>query len=106
MRILEKEQSLEPHFYKPKPWKFTPNVKHSLVQILAKNPNKRSPWLAKQLEERLGTRFSDGGVRKALREAGQHVKEDKHTNPTPENKLARLLYANANINTDWKRCTF
>ena len=103
IRMMEKGESLEANFYKPKPTKFTPNVKHSLVQILAKNPTKRAPWLARRLEERFGMKFSDGGVRKALREAGYKVKEDKRTNLTPENKQIRLLFPNTNIHTDWKR---
>lgn len=82
MRQVEKRGDLMPHFYKPTPWKFTPHVKHSLVQILAQHPNKRSPWLAKKLEAKYGVKFSEGGVRKALRDSGYSVKENKRTSLT------------------------
>ena len=59
---------MEPHYAKTTYRKFTPQIRRSMTQILAQNPRKSSVWLAEQLKQRWGVKFSSAGVRKVLRE--------------------------------------
>jgi len=103
IRMMEAEEDMTPKFKKPKTKKFTPNVRHSLVQIMAKQPRKPAIWLANKLSEIWGTSFSASGVRKVLREMNFSYSEPKRTNLSKENKEIRLNWAKCNLKTDWKR---
>jgi len=102
-KMVEQGDDLEPHYAKHTKYKFTPQIRRSMAQILAQNPRKSAIWLAGQLDQRWGEKFSPSGVRKVLTEMGYHHSVPKRTNLTAENKMVRLLWANGHINTDWRR---
>lgn len=66
-RQLEEDGDLEPKPLVRGPRKFTAQVRRSLAQRLAKNPEKSSATLADELNERFGVAVSDSGVRRALK---------------------------------------
>lgn len=101
--MMEMGEDMAPKYKKRRAHKFTPCVRRSLVQIMAKHPRMPARWFADQLSERWGTSFSPRGVRKVLRSMHFDYGEPKRTNLTKENKQVRLNWAIDNITTDWKR---
>jgi transposase len=82
--MVERGDDMEPHYAKTTNRKFTPQIRRSMAQFLAQNPRKSSFWLADQLKQRWGMKFSSAGVRKVLREMGYTHSVPKHTNLTAE----------------------
>lgn len=59
--------------------------------------------IARELEERFGGSFSVSGVNKHFQQMGNRVRFAKQRLLRPENKQARLNYAQRNLHTDWRR---
>ena len=100
---LDNGEDLEPKQRDIGPLKFTPEVRRSLGQLLAQDPERSSTELAVKLNERFGITFSARGVRKVLQSMGHVVRQSQPRQLTPGNKQERLVYANNNLHTDWKR---
>jgi transposase len=103
IKMIERGEDLKPKYRAHTKRKFTATVRRQLAQILARNPQKTSKWLALELERRNGVRYSDRGVRKVLIGMGYHHGRPKRYSLTAANKQSRLSYAHEHIHTDWNR---
>lgn len=102
---LENGDTLDPKPLDRHAPKFTPEVRRSIGQLLAQNPERSSAELSMKLYRRFGRRFSSSGVRMVLRSMGHHVGVSQPRLLTPENKRLRLRYAQSHLQTDWHRLT-
>ena len=83
--------------------KFTPQVRRSLGQLLAQDPEASSSKLASKLNERIEGTVSSSGVRKTLQKMGNAQVAQQPRQLSTENKRKRLIYAQTNLGIDWKR---
>ena len=83
--------------------RFTAEVRRSIDQLVAQDPEMSSAEVARKLQDRFLTSFSSSGVRKALQSMGHVIRPAEPRQLTAENKRERLNYARRNLYTDWKR---
>lgn len=100
---LEGGGTLDPVPLHRLPTKFTPVVRRSLGQLLARDPEASGRKLAFQLNERFAGPFSSSGVLKTLKKMDNTVSLVQPRQLTPGNKQERLIYAQNHLRIDWDR---
>lgn len=100
---LEAGASLNPKQRRRGAYKFTPQVRRSMGQLNAKNPELSDRRIAEELNQRFPGHFSTSGVNKHFRKMGNRHRAAKERQLRPENKQMRLVYSRNNILTDWRR---
>ena len=103
MAKMEAGESLTPKRRRKGAYKFTPEIRRSMAQLNAQNPENSDSIIAAELNERFGGPFSVSGVNKHFKSMGNRIRVAKQKQLRLENKQARLEYAQRNLRTDWSR---